>query len=260
MIIWFWSSIWVWGHVADTTSVSGSQSDESFLSPSCSPWVLNNPVSSVSSSQSNTVVKSVWTVAENSAWVSWPVGGINGNWNNSVGNGRSQCVAVPDLSVSGNFEVSSVHLAGLFDSFVGIFILVNDTFVFNIFEGVCHKTSVASHVSIWSWAVNQLLFREVLESSSVLAKPFKTSGGGEGPAWSTLSLILNWGDVALSNPIGIFKSNIKFWVSVHGWFWDNEAQVCLDEFFVGEGGELVNSHWVGSVFVEVVGLDLFEVF
>ena len=38
------SFVGVWGNVADSASVSSGKSDVSFLSPSGSPWVLNNPI------------------------------------------------------------------------------------------------------------------------------------------------------------------------------------------------------------------------
>ena len=72
-------SLRVGGHVADTAGVSGGESDEALFSPAGGPGVLDPPVSSVDADEGDTVVESVAAVVEDSAGVSGPVGGIDGN-------------------------------------------------------------------------------------------------------------------------------------------------------------------------------------
>jgi len=64
------------------------------------------------------------------------------------------------------------------------------------------KTTVASIVVEGTSAVNQLLFGKRIESSVFdEGGGFKASNSGEGPARSTVSLILDWGDSSNSSPI-----------------------------------------------------------
>ena len=93
-----------------------------------------------------------------------------------------------------------------------------------------------------------------------LGETFKTSGSGESPAGSTLSLILDGGNKALRNPINIGNSDSKVVGLNILEFGGLESEVGLGELFLGEGGELVDSHVVGLAFLGVMGLDLGGVF
>jgi len=68
-------------------------------------------------------------------------------------------------------------------------------------EGTLHGTTIAS-LRAEVVAVNEFLFREGNKISGLdLVGTFHSSGGGEGPAGSTLSLILNWSDSSCGNPV-----------------------------------------------------------
>ena len=102
---------------------------------------------------------------------------------------------------------------------------------------------------------------EGFESAAVeLGESFETSGGGECPARSTLSLVLDGGDCALGNPVDIISSHLINGVDeeIAGWY--HEPEIVLCELILSQAGELVDSHIVGSEFVGVVGLDFGQVF
>jgi hypothetical protein len=63
--------------VAETTSVSSSESDVSLLSPGGSPRVLDLPVSTDNSDEEDSVVEGGLAVAEDTGGVGAPVGGID---------------------------------------------------------------------------------------------------------------------------------------------------------------------------------------
>jgi len=180
------------------------------------------------------VVQLSFAAAENSVFIGRPIWGINSNWDGSSGDGCGQIVTVLDISESWNLEWSSSLWAGLFDSFVRILIFMNNSVVLDEFEGVVHKTSVAGLVSVFSWAVNELLFWEALKSSiSEFAKTLESSGGGESPAWSALSLILNWSNGTLGNPINITNLQIVSAFDIVEVFRDNSSEVLLSKLFLG---------------------------
>lgn len=87
----------------------------------------------------------------------------------------------------------------------------------NVFESIVHKTSIATLVAKGAGAVNKLLLGEGLE---VLVGhevgSLQGTGGGEGPAGTALSLVLNWGDGTLRSPVDggwkIFESFEMSWL------------------------------------------------
>ena len=252
-----WSFVWEWSHVADTTSVTSGKSDESFFSPWSSPWVFDFPRLIWRSDQKNSVVKSGSAVSENSWAVFWPVSSINGNWDGSSDNGVGQVVTVGNVSETWNFESSSIFWTGLFDSFVSIFTFVDDTFSNDVFEGVIHKSSVTGLISIWTWAINELLFWETFEGSiSEFAESFQRSGSWESPTWSTLSLVFNSSDGSLSGPVDFSTS--EFVLANDGWSFvgSDQTEVHWDEFFFSQGRELIDSHFVGVFWLTVVKFNL----
>ena len=74
-----------------------------------------------------------------------------------------------------------------------------------IFEGNGLVSTVASEawVSVFQvGAINNLLLREGLKfSRDDLVNTLEGTSGGEGPAGSTLSLVLDWGDGTLCSPV-----------------------------------------------------------
>jgi hypothetical protein len=79
---------------------------------------------------------------------------------------------------------------------------------FDVFESVVHKATVAYVVLLR--AVNELLLRVGGEDSGGdLLDIFDGFGDGESPAWSTLSLVLDWSDSTFGNPV-VFVSKVGF--------------------------------------------------
>lgn len=87
-------------------------------------------------------------VVEDSRFIGRPVGGIDGNRDGSSSDGGGQIVAVLHISEARDLEVTRVLGAGLLDSLVGVLALVNDSVVLDKLEGIVHKTSIASLVSV----------------------------------------------------------------------------------------------------------------
>lgn len=89
--------------------------------------------------------------------------------------------------------LGSVGIAGL-----GVNTLVFD----DVLEGIVHQTSSTTIVSLAGGAVDEVLLGEGNQVSfSEEPGTFHGSGGGEGPARSALTLILNWGDSSLGSPV-----------------------------------------------------------
>lgn len=107
----------------------------------------------------------------------------------------------------------------------------------NVLEGMGWKTTLAAVVVEISRTVNELLFWESYVSSFTKNVPvgFKGADSWEGPAWTALSLVLDWGDQACGCP---FVSS-------------GNGDGLLLNFQVLGGGTLLWSH-------EFVGLEFFE--
>jgi len=131
---------------------------------------------------------------------------------------------------------------------------------FNPLEGVVHEATLAAVVGLV--ARDKVLFGEGNKvSAGDLVSTFKRSGGGESPAGSALSLVLDWGDSSLGGPVdGVWSGLVleapvdvlgaaKVWVAV------DSTNVELGELVPGEVGVLVVSDLVG----EVLGVGLLDV-
>ncbi len=142
------------------------------------------PVLVGKTNKEDTVVEGSLAVVENSALVGRPVGSIDSNGDGSTNELRSKVVAVLDVLVGFNLEISSGLLAGLLDSLVLVFTFVTDTTLDDILESIIHKTSVAGVVALGSRTVNKLLLGEALEITitTKFGKTFKTTGSRESPA------------------------------------------------------------------------------
>lgn len=105
------------------------------------------PVLVSDTGKEDTVVKGGLAVVEDSALVGRPVGGIDGNGNGSSAELASKIVAVLDILEAGNLEVTTLNLAGVLLSNIGVFLFSGNSVLHDEFEGIVHKTSVASVVS-----------------------------------------------------------------------------------------------------------------
>lgn len=135
---------------------------------------------------------------------------INGNrgWvqSNSVEERalRSRCNIA--IAGDGGSNVSSVEFAGVGSSSgVRIRSLGIDTMVADdVSEGLVHQTSIAAHVSLSSRTINEVLFRQADEFSGLEeVNTFDGSSGGEGPARTTLALVLDSCDSSFLSPVNL---------------------------------------------------------
>lgn len=159
---WWWSDVGInTGILADTASISSIESNVSCLSPWSSPWVLDLPVSTDDSDEEDGVVDS-WTAVAEDSWSVWaPVGGIDGDWDGGVVDLAGKTIASWETAESWDLVGSSLGLAGLILGSVGVGRLSGDSVGFNVVEGAWWPSSVASLVSLGSWAVDELLLWEV---------------------------------------------------------------------------------------------------
>lgn len=178
------------------------------FSPGGVPRVLDNVIVSGVSNQQDGVVqlRGFGAVAENSARVIEPGGGIDANGNGLVvvGGDQSAFASGLDHGVLRGLEGSRLDLAVSFDSLIGIFAFGGDTLGLNVRGSPFGPGSGASLAleSFLAAAIDQLLFREALESASLEGRgSFQNTGSAERPAGSALSLVLDGGDGVLGSPV-----------------------------------------------------------
>lgn len=152
-------------------------------------------------------------------------------------------------------------MAAFIDSVVRVLFFRFDTVVEDILESEVHQSTVASHVSVLARAVDQLLFRVFCAfASGNGVNRFHISGGREGPAGTTCTLIFHAGNDSLVLPVdglGVGRNGGDFvGGSVRGL--NIQTEMSAGELVLSEIHELVLRHMV--VLVElVVFLDFFEV-
>lgn len=76
----------------------------------------------------------------------------------------------------------------------------------DILEGILHETSIASLVAVQPRAVNELLFRVRSDGLRLVVdevEAFESTGGGESPARTALSLVLDRGDGTGGDPVDL---------------------------------------------------------
>jgi hypothetical protein len=179
------------------------------------------------------------------------VRGINGNRNNSFSNrvgeisfrSSSDIVVVEDISSN----IWSLESAGKrSSSFIRVRTFGINTLVFDdVSEGIVHQTSIASVVSFSDGAIDEILFREGNKfSRSLGVSSFNGSGGGEGPARTALSLVLNGGNNSVGSPVdGCRDTGLEF-NFFDAIVFDSEVQTIVhrSEFVSGKIGELVQGN------------------
>lgn len=188
---------------ADSAGVSGLEGDVSLLSPGGSPRVLDEPVvGGIISSGQDGVVGVGSAVVEDSRLVGLPVGSINADGGGLLvdvgGEGRASAGSGDAADSVGSLGGGS--LAGSLLSGVWVGGLSGQWVLSDVVKSLVWPSSVASVVG--GRAVDQLLFGEVWERSLLdLPVSFDDSGGGEGPAGSARSLVLDGGDGTRVNPV-----------------------------------------------------------
>lgn len=147
------------------------------------------------------------------------------------------------------------HLAGTINSLVGIGSFSGDTMLRDEVESSVHKTTIATFVTVLG-TINQVLFGE---RSEFLGREeestFNSTSGGERPARTALTLILNRSDGTLSGPVNFDTSIVEFSerrslkTILH-----LQGKVSLLEFFSG------NIHELGDTIVLGVAFNNLKVF
>lgn len=144
----------VWGVVADCTSVSARNSNESWFSPGWTPGVLDFPGRLISADYKDSVVDAVSAIAQNSSSVKGPVGSIHCNWKRPWGKSVEHVVTSRNIDEAGNSVGTSIwSLTLLVSSHVGVLLLCLQTMILYILEGWVNPSSITTHIAIGSWAV-----------------------------------------------------------------------------------------------------------
>ena len=241
---------WVgWGSrldTADTGTVLDSDLDVSVVTPGWTPGVLDKVVgSSVLDSISDgedTVVEggSAGSASKDTGGVHLEGGlvGLDGDGDWLLGEGGLELVwgVLGDVSVGADSDLAlgkKVGLAGSSGAITGgVWVdgFLDHGVALGVLEGLVHKTTVATKVLQDAVvALNELLLRKGKEfSRGNEVSTLEGTGGGEGPAGSALSLVLDIGDGTSGDPVdrvsvGLFKeswgvlSGAELWlVSVEG--------------------------------------------
>ncbi len=134
-------------------------------------------------------------------------GGVDGDGYGLLGNGglEGSLVVHGDVGIAGELgnKVSGLLIASGGSRLVGSSLLRDDTSgTDDILEGPGHETTSGAGALSAVDAVNELLLREL--NKGVSSKEVGTlhgSSGGEGPARSTLSLVLDGSDGSLGGPV-----------------------------------------------------------
>ena len=209
-----------WGHLdtANTISRLDSNSDVALISPGSSPRVLDDPVvlsvfrtvsdsedGVIESSAAVGVVEDTVTVHLEAELVSFDE---NGEWLLGktglhlvdIACGHTVALADCDGSVRERIVFASWNLASAGDVWVDR-LKISISCVLVISVSPVRISTIAAHVELGS-ARDELLFGERFQSSSGdEVSTFEDTSGGERPARSALSLILNWGDTTKSSPV-----------------------------------------------------------
>lgn len=169
------------------------------------------------------------TVGEDSGFVHRPVWGIHADWHwtrfgewffDTVGIGEHG----PWFGRVEEFLGCGDVLAWALDGSVGVLVLEDNTCTVDIVKCPFWPGTTASLAleAFSTTAVHQLLLCEIVESSLGNSDVgFKSSSGWESPAWSALSLILDWVQNILGSPINLgwclelvgFNSNLDVFFS-----------------------------------------------
>jgi len=94
------------------------------------------------------VIKSLFTISENSGIVELPFGSINGNTDWLFVNSNSELINISlgNIGEAFNFEFSGSSLAGSSNSLVGVFVFGGNSEPAYISESSIHHSSVASKI------------------------------------------------------------------------------------------------------------------
>ena len=193
-----------------------------------------------------------------------PVAGINCNSDWLFLNCILKLLTTVQVNISNNsIECSFNIFAWLVNSLVWVSFSCSKSIILNIFITWIHPSTIASLISISSWAINQILFRKVDYFIELdFGVDFECTNCWEGPAWTTLSLILDWWCFSGFFPI----DGSTIWVicivdlSWNLALWHLQVQVCLSEFLLAQVSKLIDFQCVCMFFWTFIkGLDHIDV-
>jgi len=186
------------------------------------------------------------------------VGSINGNRGGSSidcvqeSSFRSRCNI--SKALDGGSNVGSAESAGVWSScsvWVGRF-GINSIILNDVLECVIHQTTITSLISFRNGAIDKVLLGQGDELTSCdFVDSFNASSGGEGPARSTLSLILNGSDGSFSSPVPVSGGfRVDFSIVHHSGKHDGDVHAIESgtKFFVGEIGIFIEANFESSSF------------
>jgi hypothetical protein len=247
-----------------TLGVKG-HSDVTLFSPAGSPGVsddsvVNSVLGSVTNGGDGVIeVRSISTVVEDTSSVTLEVvvGSINGNasWSSSDGRFQGGDAVVLDGSVGGSSD-NTLGFGGFASSGLGNVWVRSLEFHWvghGILESISFKTTIATIAVVI--AINELGFSKLEEGSGLdEVSTLHSSGGGESPAGTTLSLVLDWVNSTFSSPVNLSGLNSGL---IEGLFLElsfvwNSSHHSLG-LILSHGGEHVVSNYEGVCWV---GVDL----
>ena len=249
----------------DTANVAGSGTDldVTIVTPSSTPLILNEEellsvLSSVSDSQDTVIEGSSASRGNNTGGVvlESSLVGFDGNrdWTELKSVLKSISVVSWDIRISWNGTGSTVCFGVIASSILGLVRIVSRGSKWSsldVFEGIVHPSTVATIVTVGGGAINELLLGVVNKwVSSNGSSGWDTSGSGEGPAATTLSLVLNRGNFPSSNPINGTGGWCSHEAGISSWGGSSRLESWVntsDGFQFGgrPGGELVVSNFTG---------------
>jgi hypothetical protein len=191
------------------------------ITPGFSPRVLNDESFQdtdlgVTNSQDSVIEVSTATSTDDTLAVELEdaLVSFNSNWDGAVVSEGSLHVVSgvsSDISITlvGSNSLARVVLAFTVSGSVRIVRFNFESVLSGILDGKIMPSSVATFIFI-SVAINDLLFREGEELSLVdEVETFNDTGGRESPAWTALTLILDWGNSTLGSPINLIGEGIS---------------------------------------------------
>ena len=199
---------------ADTGSGLNTDSDVTLITPPGVPRVLDEVVfdtveGTVTNSKDSVVeVSTAFGTSDDTRGVVLEDGsvGLNGDGNGLLVEGRLECGGGFALNggVFGGTNSTGVgtSLARTVSASVSVVRLVSKFVGLGVFVSVVLPATVATTVTIAARAVNKLLLRERNElAGGNEVGTFETTSGGEGPAGTATTLILDGGDGTLVDPV-----------------------------------------------------------
>jgi len=247
---------------ADTKTINNTNSDVTLITPPGVPGVLDevvfNTVQNTVSDGENSVVE-LFTASsgENTRGVGLEsvLVSLNGDSNGLLGNSGLELSGASGWDGDERFDTDDTVLvtAGRINTLVWVVSLVVELVSLGVVEGLVLPSTVATHVTVGTGAVNKLLLRKRNKaSSSDGVVTLHSTSGGERPAGTALTLILDGGD-SRTSPVDLSNISLRQVRSGHVLV-GGGVRKHLSVFLTRVIGEVVVSV-NGGTFHEVEGLD-----